>query len=84
MLWALTSPVFDANTDFGEIDPLTVESKTIFCSAFVTSALAESAVIEAKVSVRNIVANLFIYSLYREISPSHCTQSRMKPWVKRM
>jgi hypothetical protein len=77
MLWALTSPVLDANTDFGDIDPLTVESKTIFCSALVTSALADSTVIGAKVSVRNIVANLFIYSLYREISPSRGTQSRM-------
>ena len=33
MLWALTSPLFDASTDLGAIAPLMVFTKTIFFEA---------------------------------------------------
>ena len=33
MLWALTSPLFDASTDLGAIAPLIVFTKTIFFEA---------------------------------------------------
>jgi hypothetical protein len=59
-LWALTKPLLDAKTDLGAIDPLTVETSTIFFSALVTDALAEITTSGASESVRIALNNLFI------------------------
>jgi hypothetical protein len=50
----------DAKTDLGAIDPLTVETSTIFSSALVTDALAEITTSGASESVRIALNNLFI------------------------
>jgi hypothetical protein len=59
-LWALTKPLLDANTDLGAIDPLMVETSTIFSSALVTCALDVKIVSGASAIASESTNNLFI------------------------